>query len=124
MFGIFLGHAHPTPRSTAAKHMGIEVMRVPGTDDSTIERLTTLFKEAGFKEIESRIIDVTRVYPNFDDYWDSQTPRFSPLTAVIVRLSETDRVRLKANTRASLLERLDGTISVTAPAHAMKARAP
>src|SRR5207342_1537780 len=95
--------------AAAAKHMGIDVMRVPGTDDSTIERLTALFEEAGFKSIESRVIDVTREYQNFDDYWDSQTPSFSPLTAAIARLSEADRTRLKASTRASLLERRDGT---------------
>ena len=33
--------------------------------------------------LQGRVIDVTRDYQNFDDYWDSQTPSFSPLTGAI-----------------------------------------
>ena len=94
------------------------------TDDSTLEGLKGLFERAGFEAIATRTIDVALAYRDFDDFWDAQTPNFSPLTKTIMAFAGADRARLIETVRASLPPAPDGSISCSARANAINATVP
>ena len=104
-------------------HMGIEVPRVPGTDSSTLDSLRSSFQEAGYDEVTGTAFDVAIEYRDFDDFWQAQTPSFSPLTRIIASLASPDRASLTELVRSQTLHP-NGRVSWSARANAIKARVP
>ena len=111
------------PIRLAMRELGVEVQQPAGASDTALGALDALFEGAGFDDIASRAIDVSVGFPNFDDLWQSQTPPLHPMTKTIDTLSDADRGRLVERVRARLPEGLDGSVSYSARAHAIKARA-
>jgi SAM-dependent methyltransferase len=109
------------PMQRALGTIGADVPRIPGAD---IGSMTALFAAAGFVDIESKSIEVTQTYRDFEDYWQSQTPAFSPAGKIVAALPEGDRARLRDGLRAALPAGADGTVSYSARASAIKARVP
>jgi SAM-dependent methyltransferase len=112
------------PLGRGMKAIGMEIPRVPGAEDSTVDALGALFARAGLTEIATRAIDVTLSYPGFDDYWTSQTPPFSPLGRVIAAMPDATRGKLQEMVRGIVPIAADGHVSYSARANAVKARAP
>ena len=112
------------PLTLGLRRIGVEPPQVPGVKDSTIEGLQSLFEQAGLEEIAVQPIDVTVTFPNFDDYWHSQTPIFRPHGKVIATLTASDRVKLVEAVRAILPVGCDGSIACSARANAIKSRVP
>lgn len=109
------------PMQRGFREIGAEVPRIPGADMGS---LPDLFKAAGLETIETRKIEVTQSYRDFDDYWTAQTPAFSPAGKLIAKMADADCVRLRDALRAILPVAADGSISYSARANAIKARAP
>lgn len=101
-----------------------DVPVLPGTEDSGLGALGSLFERAGFEEIATRSIDVTITFPGFEDFWLAQTPSYSPTTKMIAAMTKSDRIRLIEAVRAGLPNRPDGSIEYSARANAIKARVP
>lgn len=101
-----------------------DVPVLPGTEDSGVGALRSLFERAGFEEIDTRSIDVTVSFPNFEDFWLAQTPSYSPITKMIAAMTKSDRDRLIDAVRGGLPIRPDGGIEYSARANAIKARVP
>jgi len=97
---------------------------LPGTEDSSIGALRSLFTRAGFVEIDTRTIEVTVSFPNFNDFWLAQTPSYSPMTKMIAAMTANERARLTEAVRAHVPFRGDGGIEYPARANAIKARVP
>ena len=112
------------PLVRGMRRIGVEPPRIPGAEDSSIKALQSLFEQAGLEAIDARSIDVTVAFPDFDDYWRSQTPAFTPNGKLVAALPETDRVRLVEAVRAELPIGPDGSIAYAARANAIKARVP
>ncbi len=112
------------PLARGMRQIGIEPPRVPGTEDSSVEALKSLFKQAGFEEIAVRSIDITVAFPGFDDFWRSQTWPCTPSGKVIAMLPETHRAKLAETIRSALPVGSDGRIVYSARANAVKARVP
>jgi hypothetical protein len=72
------------------RQIGMEVPEVPGTEDSSIEALRSLFEQTGFKAVTTRTIDVSLSYNDFEDFWQSQVPPFTPNGKAIAVLREID----------------------------------
>lgn len=98
-----------------------DVPTLPGTDDSRLCALRSLFERAGLEEATTRSIDVTVSFPDFEAFWLAQTPSYSPTTKMIAAMPESDRVRLIASVRARLPVRPDGRIEYSARANAIRA---
>jgi len=96
----------------------------PGTEHSRLEALTSLFAQAKLTDIDSRTIDVTMSFADFNEFWQSQTPSYTQRGKMIAALSETDREKLIDSVRARLPAGPDGRITYSARANAIKARAP
>ena len=63
-------------------------------------------------------------FADFDEFWRTQTPGFSPTGKLIAALSETDRKKLIEAVRARLPAGPDGSVTYAARANAIKARVP
>jgi len=112
------------PLRRAMRRFGLKVPPIPGTADSRLDALRTLFQDAGLGRIETRVIDVCLAYEDFEDFWNAQTPSYAPTTRIVASLSEGDRSRVKRAVRDQLPAAPGGAIEYFARAHAVKAHAP
>lgn len=112
------------PLRLAIRQTGADVPPTPGTMESSVDALTTLFEQAGFEGIATRSISVTVPFPDFDAFWQAQTPRYSPIGKLISAMTTTDRLRLIETVRAGLPFCPDGSIQYWARANAIKAYLP
>jgi ubiquinone/menaquinone biosynthesis C-methylase UbiE len=106
------------------RQSGIDVPELPGTGDSSLGPLNSLFERAGYEMIATKVIEVTLSYSDFDDFWQAQTPSYAPTTRIIASMTESERVRLMEAVRAGLPVQQDGRIEYSARANAIKARVP
>jgi hypothetical protein len=121
----FVAERGPTsPVRLGLRSIGAELPRVPGTEDSPLEALRSLFVRCGLKDVATRSIDVTVSVPGFDEFWAAQSAPYSPLGKKIASLSDADRGKLVDVLRASLPAGADGSISYSARANAVKGRIP
>ena len=112
------------PLRMAMRQTGADVPPAPGTRESSVGALTTLFEQAGFEAIATRSISVTVPFPDFDAFWQAQTPGYSPIGRAIAAMTNTDRMRLTEAVRAALPVCPDGGIQYSARANAIKAHLP
>jgi ubiquinone/menaquinone biosynthesis C-methylase UbiE len=108
----------------AMRAFGAEVPAIPGTVHSSLKALQSLFLRAGMDSLESRAIDVTLAYSDFDDFWHAQTPDYSPTTKIINSMTESERRRLKRAVRQGLSFGPNGKIEYSARANAIRAALP
>ncbi len=121
----FKGERSPTePLTIAIRQMGIEVPRISGTEDSSLEALRRLFERTGFDSIAVKMFEVTMSFIDFESYWRRQTPAFNPQAKIVATLSKRDRRRLKDTLQDLLKPRSDGSIVCSARANAIKACIP
>ena len=107
------------PLRRAIRRIGIAPPPIPGTDASTLAALTDLFENGRLKGVTATAIEVTVSFPNFEDFWLSQTPYYAPTTKLIDAMSWTDRRALKEVVHADL-QALPGGIGYRARANAIK----
>ena len=120
-FGKDLSPSGPLRR--AMRSVGAEVPDIPGTAYSSEQALRSLLAEAGLQFVESRTIDITLAYSDFEDFWGAQTPRYSPTTGIINAMSESERRRLKRTVHEALAVAPGGKIEYSARVNAIRARA-
>ena len=74
----FAGERSPSwPIRLGLRGIGIDVPGVPGTSESKLNSLTSLFELAGFENIDTRSIEVVASYSDLDDFLQAQTPSTS-----------------------------------------------
>jgi len=113
-----------SPIRFGLNQVGAKPPPVPGTEDSRLEGLTSLFAGGKLTDIATRTVDVTISFPDFNDFWRSQTPSYIPMGKMIEALTETDREKVIESVRAKLPIGPDGRVTCSARANAIKARAP
>lgn len=110
------------PLRRAMRRFGIQVPAIPGTNESRIDSLRSLFQDAGLERIEARTIDVCLAYRGFDDFWQAQTPSYAPTTRIIASMTESERARLLRAVRDELPEAPGGLVEYFARANTIKGR--
>jgi len=121
----FAAEASPSrPLRDGIRQIGATPPTLPGTEHSSLGALKTLFEEAGFESIDTRTIQVTLPYVDFDDFWRAQTPSYSPTSKMIAAMTSSERARLMETVRAGLPVGADGRIEYSARANAIKASVP
>jgi ubiquinone/menaquinone biosynthesis C-methylase UbiE len=118
------GRATGAPLAKGMRAIGVEPPITPGTNDTTMDALQALFTGAGLQAVELRQIEIEPAYSSFEDFWTSQTGSVSPTAKFIGSLNESERLRLRDAVRSILPSNSDGSVSYSACAHAIKARAP
>ncbi len=113
------GGGFPTePLVDPLRMFGIELLRPPRADVSTISALQGLWAGAGLENIVTRSIEVEREFGSFDDWWSSCRAAAS-LAAAIDRLTPADIQSLRDVLRQSLPAGKDGRIRGRARANAV-----
>jgi ubiquinone/menaquinone biosynthesis C-methylase UbiE len=112
------------PLRRGMRQCGADVPQIPGAVHSSLGALMTSFEQAGFEKIETRTIELTLPYSDFDDFWQAQTPSYLPATKMIGAMTKSERARLMETVRAGLPVRPDGRIEYSARANAIKACVP
>ena len=85
------------------------------------DALQKLFAGAGLKGVEVKPIDIPTLFANFDDYWQPFLGGQGPAPAYAMSLDETARARLRDCIRRRIPVQVDGSISLTARAWAVRA---
>ncbi|MEJ0074066.1 MAG: class I SAM-dependent methyltransferase [Alphaproteobacteria bacterium] len=104
--------------------IGGEQQTSPLVAEGTAEGMHASLAAAGFIEIATTEIEVTRTFANFDEYWDIQCIPFSPPGRTIASLTDAQRGKLRDVMRARMTPAADGSITYAATAMAGKARKP
>lgn len=112
------------PLRVGMRKFGAAAPDAPGAEDSSLGALDLLLRQAGFKEIDVRTIEVTQSYSSFEEFWQAQTPSYSPTAKVIAALTQGECQELKDTVLAGLPVGSDGRIEYSASANAIKARVP
>jgi SAM-dependent methyltransferase len=84
------------------------------------EPLTALFRSVGLRQVETRAIDVPTHFRDFDDYWSPFLGGQAPAPSYAMSLNETARAALRAQIRAHLPIKPDGSIRLIARAWAVR----
>ena len=111
------------PLRRAMRRIGIDAPPVPGTDASRLAALADLFERGRLRAVTTTSIEVAVSFRDFDDFWLSQTPRYTPTTKVIAAMSLRDRQALMEAVRADLRP-LPGGIGYSARANAVRGHCP
>lgn len=112
------------PLRQAMRAFGAEVPVIPGTVQSSLQALQSLFAHACMHPIQTTSVDVTLAYVDFEDFWESQTTGYSPTTKIINSMTEVERRRLKRAVREALSIGPNGKIEYAARANMIRATVP
>jgi len=82
--------------------------------------LEELFRDGGLERVESRAIDVSTRFRDFDDFWRPFLSGQGPGPAYAMSLSEERRVALRERIRGALPIAADGSIDLIARAWAVR----
>lgn len=99
---------------------GVKPNAPPSAAISSMDALSALWASR-LAEVESRVIEVERVFPSFDEYW--RIAKLSPSNGPTLKaLGEAQAEAIRERTRARLKPAADGSVRVTARANAVKGR--
>lgn len=104
--------------------MGVTYQASVGAEHTRLQVLTSFFDRAGLKNIATRVIDLTMTFSDFNEFWQSQTPRYTPFGKMIAAMPGLECEKLMALVRDELSVSPDGSVSCSARANAIKARVP
>jgi SAM-dependent methyltransferase len=84
------------------------------------EPLLQLFRAAGLREVEGRLIDIPTAFRDFEDYWSPFLGGQGPAPGYAMSLAEERRHALRERLRATLPMADDGSIQLIARAWAVR----
>ena len=110
------------PLRRALRAMAVDVAPLPGAGASGLPALAAVFEQAGLTDLVTTTIDVTVGFPDFRDFWESQTTSYSPTTKIVDGLSASELKSLAESLHTLGSGPVDGSIHYSACANAVKAR--
>jgi SAM-dependent methyltransferase len=87
------------------------------------EPLWRLFTQAGLQAVATRMIEVSAVFRDFDDYWSPFLGGQGPAPSYAMSRDEGQRAALRERIRSSLPIAADGSITLSAQAWAVRGQA-
>jgi SAM-dependent methyltransferase len=111
------------PIQVEMRAMGMTPLMPPRPEASGLEAMRALWEGAGLVEVETREIGVTRIYPDFDDFWTTSFGSAN-LASALKTIPVADVARLKERLRAGLPTDASGRITCAGRANAVKGRVP
>lgn len=103
--------------------LGFTPPRPPSPDASRIESLRDLWTGAGLQAVETREITIERTFADFDDFWNVSTATGS-VRPTLEAMAPDEAAGCKARVRARLPADLEGRITYSSRANAVKGRVP
>jgi ubiquinone/menaquinone biosynthesis C-methylase UbiE len=121
MWDIPRGGFTMEPIRRALDEMGIATP-MPGAEGSRMERMRDLWEQAELGDVESKRIDVSFTYDDFDDFWDANTGMANTVVNAVRALTPAKAEELKERLRATLTTDPNGRITYGSFANAVKGR--
>jgi ubiquinone/menaquinone biosynthesis C-methylase UbiE len=120
----FAGRSGTIPHLNAGlrEFQGVDTSGALNAESTSQDKLKELFGSAGLTGVETRPIEITVTYKNFDDYWESNTGFTSPAGNTVRALSDEEREKLREIVRSKLPMDNNGVISYTARVNAVRGR--
>ena len=117
--------AERSPSGPLRRQLHAMNVRVPPARGAVLtpESMRTLFEHEGLHLIGSTTLDVEVEFASFEDFWSTQTTRYSPTTAIIDAMRPVQRDTMKHALKMQLCGH-GGPLRYPASAHAIKAIAP
>jgi ubiquinone/menaquinone biosynthesis C-methylase UbiE len=119
-------------RSGTAQHLNSAVAEIEGSgyrppglnaESTSLSYLKALFESAGLTDVETRPIEISVTFQDFDDYWNSNTTFASPIGTYVKGLPGEKRQRLMQSVKSRLPIDAQGAIAYTARVNAVRGRA-
>jgi hypothetical protein len=98
------------PIYLALESMGLMSGRPPNSGASEMDSMQRFWKEAGLETIETRVIRISTVYSDFEDFWDSNVVPIGPQGKLIASMSASAREELGLRLRDHLPVSSNGRI--------------
>ena len=95
----------------------------PRAETSTPEGLHALWTQAGFVDLEARVVRTRRTFADFEDYW-STTIAAPNLAPMLTTMATADVTQLKSRLREQVPVEASGRVSIEARANAIVGRRP
>jgi len=111
------------PIFTTMNELGFPVA-ARSNNASELGNMHSLWVQAGLASIQTRMIDISVTFSDFDDFWDSNYTPAGPVGKAIERLSAADRDRVRSHLREHLPQDGSGRIAYSARANAVKGVVP
>ena len=108
---------------TEMRRLGHTIPAPPSPEASRIEVLRQLWSDAGLEAIETREIDVSRTFADFEDFWSTALGAPS-VGSTLAAMTAEERALLKDRISAGLAADGEGRIACHARANAVKGRVP
>jgi ubiquinone/menaquinone biosynthesis C-methylase UbiE len=118
------GGSPTAPLVSALKTLGFDPPRPPSVDVASASAASELWRSAGFKDIETRLIPVTVAFDSPDEFWRSITAPVGPVGKMIMDMSSETLGRLRSELERRVSRKDDGRIAYEASAAAVKGRKP
>jgi hypothetical protein len=93
---------------------------LPGADTTRMERLAELWTTVGLTDVETRRIDITIGYEDFDDFWGANTSIHNSVSNAVASLSPAEVETLMERVHAILPTDETGRVAYGAHANAVK----
>ncbi len=119
-----LGGGFPLePIQAEIRALGYKPLLPPSAPASRMEALRALWRDAGFLDIETREITVTRSFADFEDFWTTSLLG-SSMRPTLATMKPEDVALLKERVRARMVADGAGRIAYAARANAIRGRKP
>ncbi len=120
----FAAKASPVePIATEADALGYKRPAPPSASAAARDVMDALWTAAGLEAVETRTIEVTRTFADFEDFW-SVTTSIGSLAALFPKLPTEEAARIKERVRGLTTPDSSGRIVRVARANAVKGRVP
>ena len=105
------------------RDMGLAPPRAPRAEASTPEGLHALWSQAGFADIQARVVRARRIFDDFEDYWATTiaAPNLAPKLAT---MATADVAQLRSRVREQVPIEASGRVSIEVRANAIVGRRP
>jgi phage-related baseplate assembly protein len=110
------------PIYVAMESLGMPSPRPPGAEASRRDAMQALWEEAGLTSIETRVIRITVVHADFDDFWNANSVPVGPQGKAIASMAPAAREALRARVRQQIAGAPGGRIAYESFANAVKGR--
>lgn len=115
--------ASPTgPLHAAMRASGLGAAQPPSAAASSLDAMRALWGAAGLADVETTVIRVTVRYGSADEFWAVNTRGVGPAGAMIAKLPDEARARLREALGAHLSTQPDGAVAHEAVANAVRGR--
>lgn len=124
MWDMMAGGVPVRPVYEALRKMGYDPALPPRAEASRREAMQDYWQKAGLQDVETTVIRIDVVHPDFETFWDANSRPSGPQGVVLSKMTDAEKEKARATLRELLPIATDGSIRYESFANAVKGRVP